>query len=209
MRLVGFLLCAALLAPSAARADTVAYFDSHPVAPEAGGGYCYLEGAHEHDYAPAEEMLPMFRECDGQLCFVGDPVPFGYGGEVVAYDGQHPLYLPPEGTFCYLVGLHYHVFFPYPAVLPYFIFWNGAYVWNGPFGAVYERDRARYERKPPAPPRNSSKSVARYYTPTWRTVLARRSGHFVLRAAGARGAGTKRVAAVRSAGAHGTAIRRR
>jgi hypothetical protein len=195
MKLRGSLLSILLLLPASAFGDEpVSYADGHPVAPEAGGGYCPLAGVHEHDYAPPEELSHLFRDCEGSFCFVGDPVPFGYGGAVVAYEGHHPLSVPPDGSFCYLFGLHYHVFYPQVVVLPYYVLYAGVLVWRGPVGPVYRRDRVRYERRTqtyttlPAD-RATAKQAERYYTRAWRTELMRLNGRLRIPGVGAGRAG--------------------
>lgn len=173
------LACGILLVPTGAAADVaVHYYDPHPIDADSGGGFCYERGRHRHEYRPAQEIRHLYRDCGGAYCFVGDPVPFGYGGEVAAYDGHHAIALVPQWTYCYLVGFHYHAFLPPPELLAFYAFWNGMWTWRGPWVRVYREERPRYERKTPTYERipayraTAARAVP-YYSAAWRARLSR------------------------------------
>ena len=83
------------------RADAPHAYDyegSHPIPPGQGGGWCLLEGAHSHPYAPDYDSY-VFAEAG-----------YVYQGPVdIAYTGYHPL---PTGGFCGLLYRHRHAFRP-------------------------------------------------------------------------------------------------
>ena len=61
-----------------AHARVVEYVSQHPVPHKYGGGFCYIDVPHVHNYAPSDPR--MYRENNGQNYFVGDPAPFDYDG---------------------------------------------------------------------------------------------------------------------------------
>jgi hypothetical protein len=183
MKRLVLVLCAIGWLPAAALADPARYFNPHPIPAGMEGKYCYVQGSHLHDYLPPEELTHLFRECGGHYCFVGDPLQFGYEGEVVAYEGHHPIYLPPEGSYCYLYGLHYHPYYPHPSLFGFYGYYGGLYRWRGPYTWIYQRDRARYDRQTPTYTnlpayRDTARRAAPYYTPLWRARMASLGGRF-------------------------------
>jgi hypothetical protein len=132
-----------------ARADQVKFIGIHPIS---GGGFCYIEAAHVHVYAPAaskERVRSLYRVHDGHYHFVGDPVGFGYKGPKKTYYGHHPVAVDVvvgapaaqhHTEFCYLDGPHYHYYEP-PADIS-FVVDGGAYWYAGAYPPAYERDRA-------------------------------------------------------------------
>jgi hypothetical protein len=116
------------------------YHSRHPYK----GGFCYIEVAHTHGYAPVDGRV--YRMVDGEYYFVGDPVAYGYAGPRYAYYGEHPVvevgihFGEPE--YCYLEGPHYHWYAPPPET--HFEARSGVYWYVGNFEPVYWRARPRY-----------------------------------------------------------------
>ena len=182
--------------PPATTAEGVHYTGAHPLG---DGGYCYETGAHVHEAAPAEPLAPAYRDCDGQLCYVGDPVPYGYEGSVVGYEGTHPLVVPVV-SYCYLPGFHYHVAAPDPVFAAWYAFFNGAWKYRGSVTVAYTRDRARYDRPAPrlgALPAHARlmRLARRFYTAAARQRLAHEGGRLVLRLGARAGAARTQRAA--------------
>ncbi len=103
------LLSAMILAviPAAAGAQTASYRGPHPVDLD---GHWHLEDA-PHEHAELVVGPQPFGEADGLRLFLGDPIAFGWDGEVWMYRGAHPL---PGGVpgYCAIPGAHRHVFAP-------------------------------------------------------------------------------------------------
>ena len=74
---------------AAAQARTVEFVSQHPVPHKFGGGFCYIDVPHVHNYGPEDPR--MYREANGQHYFVGDPAPFAYDGPRYSYYGAHPV----------------------------------------------------------------------------------------------------------------------
>jgi hypothetical protein len=129
---------------SAAQARTVEYVSQHPVPHKFGGGFCYIDVPHVHNYPPDDPR--MFRETNGQLYFVGDPAPFDYDGPRYTYYGAHPVAEAEvrlgHPVYCYLKGPHYHWYQPPPQAQ--FQLNGGAYWYVGPFPHAYYDERPRY-----------------------------------------------------------------
>ncbi|MSP62265.1 MAG: hypothetical protein EXR72_18430 [Myxococcales bacterium] len=112
---------------------SVGYVGSHPVPYEYGSGYCYVEGAHTHEYAPFDQYL--FREFNGYYYFVGDPADFGYAHTVYGFNGNHPIPGAWGGGYCYMSWGHRH---PYePVGLDGFSMVGGYYIFIGVYPADY------------------------------------------------------------------------
>jgi hypothetical protein len=98
-----------------------------------GGGFCYIEVPHVHNYPPADPR--MFRESNGQYYFVGDPAPFDYDGPRYSYYGAHPVAEAEvrlgHPIYCYIKGPHYHWYQPPPQAQ--FELSGGAYWYVGNF----------------------------------------------------------------------------
>jgi hypothetical protein len=140
---VGFVAVASLAAP--ARATTVVqYMSQHPLPRKLGGGFCYIDVTHVHDFGPSDAR--MYRQVDGQLYFVGDPTPFEYQGPRYAYYGTHPVAEANvhfgQPVYCYLQGPHYHWY--QPAAQASFELKGGAYWFTGTYEPVYYDQRPRY-----------------------------------------------------------------
>jgi hypothetical protein len=178
-----FLSVAVLLAISApAEAKHFRYHSRHPYK----GGFCYIEVAHSHGYAPNDGRV--YRMVDGEYYFVGDPVAYGYEGPRYAYYGEHPVvevgihFGEPE--YCYLQGPHYHWYSPPPETR--FESRSGVYWYVGAFEPVYWRARPRYVviNDVYRPMRYERPVVALTAAPpTWRGLLrrSRRGGGLLLR----------------------------
>jgi hypothetical protein len=129
---------------AAAEAKSVQFLSQHPVPHKFGGGFCYIEVPHVHNYAPEDPR--MYRETNGQFYFVGDPVPFDYDGPRYSYYGAHPV-VDAEAQFghpiyCYIKGPHYHGYQPPPQAQ--FQLSGGAYWYVGKFPPAYYDERPRY-----------------------------------------------------------------
>jgi hypothetical protein len=117
-----------------------AYMGAHPQPYDMGGGYCYQNTAHYHEYPPFDQYL--FRESGGYWYFVGDPADFGYSMQMWGYNGNHPIPLAYGGGYCYINWGHRHPYSPPSSV--YFSFVGGYYSYNGPWDPLYWRWRDRY-----------------------------------------------------------------
>jgi len=118
-----------------------AFYGTHPVPYDQGGGYCYQQGPHYHQYAPFDQNL--FRQANGYFYFIGDPADFGYTQQLWGYNGNHPIPLGWGGGYCYISWPHRH---PYaPASAAYYNFVGGYYVYGGPWDPWYWRMRPRYQ----------------------------------------------------------------
>ena len=130
---------------TAAQARTVEFVSQHPVPHKFGGGFCYIDVPHVHNYGPEDPR--MYRETNGQQYFVGDPAPFDYDGPRYSYYGAHPV-VDAEVRFghpvyCYIKGPHYHWYQPPPQTQ--FELTGGAYWYVGAFPPAYYDDRPRYQ----------------------------------------------------------------
>jgi hypothetical protein len=129
---------------SAAWATVVQYMSQHPVPRKLGGGFCYIDVAHVHDFGPSDPR--MYRQVGAQLYFVGDPTPFDYQGPRYAYYGAHPVAEAHvhfgQPVYCYLQGPHYHWY--QPAAQSSFELRGGAYWFTGAYEPVYYDQRPRY-----------------------------------------------------------------
>jgi hypothetical protein len=114
------ILAVGLLAATAAHAAPTIYLGAHPVPQRAGGGFCYVEPRHSHDFAP-DQGATLFRAHRGALIFVGDLDAFPYEGPRKTYSGPHPLRIDllageqgdrPHEETCSLEGVHRHAFEP-------------------------------------------------------------------------------------------------
>jgi len=127
-----------------AQAAVVRYLSQHPLPRKMGGGFCYIDVPHVHDFGPSDPR--MYRQVDGQYYFVGDPAPFDYQGPRTAYYGPHPIveanvqFGHPE--YCYLQGPHYHWYAPPPQAS--FEMRGGAYWFTGTYEPVYYQERPHY-----------------------------------------------------------------
>ncbi|HSM91317.1 MAG TPA: hypothetical protein VLT47_00435 [Anaeromyxobacteraceae bacterium] len=112
-------------APAAPRAE-VYYYGNHFIPESAGGGWCYIDGPHTHDYYP-----------DHDEWYAYDQGYYWYSGPFLfTFYGGHPL---PGGGWCFINGPHQHDYFP-PA--------GADWRWNRT-GYVYE---GQYRPNRPPPP---------------------------------------------------------
>ena len=128
------------LADAEARSKQVRFVGVHPIAPAHGGGFCHIEAPHVHVWAPTDARL-QYREHEGDLYFVGDPVAYGWDGPRHSYYGHHPIHVDVtigdddddhDVEYCYLDGPHYHYYAPPPVVLDAeFRVQSGAYWYIG------------------------------------------------------------------------------
>jgi hypothetical protein len=127
-----------------AEAAVVQYLSQHPMPRRLGGGFCYIDVPHVHDFGPSDPR--MYRQVDGQYYFVGDPAPFDYEGPRHAFYGPHPIveaniqFGQPE--YCYLQGPHYHWYEPPPQAS--FEMKGGVYWYTGTYDPVFYREQPRY-----------------------------------------------------------------
>lgn len=140
-------------APAAAGPGRHRFVGAHPVVARPGGGYCYIDVPHFHNYAPDRPAL--YQQVGQDAVFTGDPVPFGYDGEKTVYYGHHPIPVeeteqpavavaagPP--TFCFMKGPHYH---PYPQPeAPGYKVQNNVVFYVGPVPPEAARARPQIER---------------------------------------------------------------
>jgi hypothetical protein len=126
-----------------ARAKAARYRSHHPL-PKHIGGYCYIEVPHTHGFGPHDRRV--YRTMEGELYFVGDPVPYGYEGPRHSYFGGHPVVdVTVSGSvpiYCYLDGAHYHHYEP-PSSAQFQVH-GGAYFYVGAYDPVYQREKSRY-----------------------------------------------------------------
>jgi hypothetical protein len=129
---------------AAAQARTVEFVSQHPVPHKFGGGFCYIDVPHVHNYGPEDPR--MYREANGQHYFVGDPAPFAYDGPRYSYYGAHPVAEAEvrfgHPVYCYIKGPHYHWYQPPPQAQ--FQLTGGAYWYVGNFPPAYYDERPRY-----------------------------------------------------------------
>jgi hypothetical protein len=129
---------------SASAHGVVRYMSQHPLPRKAGGGFCYIDVAHVHDFGPSDPR--MYRQIDGQYYFVGDPSPFEYQGPRYAYYGGHPVAEANvsfgQPVYCYLQGPHYHWYQPPPEAS--FELRGGAYWYTGTFAPAYYDQRPHF-----------------------------------------------------------------
>ena len=129
---------------AAAQAKEVQYVSQHPVPHKFGGGFCYIDVPHVHNYGPADPR--MYRESNDQFYFVGDPAPFDYDGPRYTYYGGHPVAEAEvrlgHPVYCYIQGPHYHWYQP-PAQAQFQLS-GGAYWYVGNYPPSYYDERPRY-----------------------------------------------------------------
>jgi len=102
------------------------YYGNHFIPENVGGGWCYVDGPHTHDYFPDRDDYYDYDQ--GYYWYRG---PFEF-----SFLGGHPL---PGGGWCFLGGPHRHDYFP-PRGAEWR--WNRTgYVYEGPY---------RPNRPPPA-----------------------------------------------------------
>jgi hypothetical protein len=106
----------------------------HPVDTRVAAGTAWDDqlGAHTHYYPPVDMRLFSFR--DGCYTFIGDPVDFGYRGEVTSYYGAHPMLDAYGGGWCFMIGAHAHAFQPWS---PSFVVVGPWYYWRGTYDATF------------------------------------------------------------------------
>jgi hypothetical protein len=145
-RILMLVLSAALLCicvPARAH-NVVRYMSQHPLPRKVGGGFCYIDVAHVHDFGPSDPR--MYRQVDGQYYFVGDPSPFEYQGPRYAYYGAHPVVEANvsfgQPVYCYLQGPHYHWY--QPTAQASFELRGGAYWYTGSYEPVYYEQRPHF-----------------------------------------------------------------
>lgn len=120
------------------------YGGIHPRSAKPDGGLCSIKGVHKHALPPASEAL--FRKHDGVYVFVGDPVPFGFGGQKYRFYGHHPLTmseLGDEQSYCYLNGPHWHT--TAPSDTAQYVERESVFYFAGDFPQAYQRERVRFE----------------------------------------------------------------
>jgi hypothetical protein len=117
-------------APLAGPGGGYCYAGPHPVDTRAAAGPAWDDspGLHTHFYPPID--LRLFALHDGCYTFIGDPVDFGYRGQVYSYYGAHPLLENYGGGWCFMIGPHAHPFQPWSpsfVVVGSWYYWRGAY----------------------------------------------------------------------------------
>ncbi len=115
-------------APPPPASPLVWYYGPHLVPDDRGGGWCYEDDAHTHDYFP--DRPDVYVVDRGYYTYAG-PIDFLY------LDG-HPL---PGGGWCFLAGPHHHDYFPPP---------RAGFVWRPGRGYFYEGEYRPHRPPPPA-----------------------------------------------------------
>ena len=108
------------------------YNGPHAINADYGAGWCNLSGAHVHQYPPFDDHL--FQEDQGGYDFLGDPVDFGYTGDVFWYNGVHPIAAGWGTGWCYMGTPHRHIYRPWGV---YFSNCGSFYCFYGPYDAMY------------------------------------------------------------------------
>lgn len=83
------------------------YFGPHPIPLSLGGGWCWIEGAHDHEYLISEPRH--FTYVGGVYRYVG---PYN-----CSFSGQHPV---AGGGWCYINYPHSHDYCPSPEYRSYY-----------------------------------------------------------------------------------------
>jgi hypothetical protein len=144
-----------LSVPGTAMADRgqqVRYVGVHPLGKAHGGGLCHIEAPHVHVWSPPDAKVH-YRDHDGHLYFVGDPVAYGWAGPRHSYYGHHPVRVDvvvgddhEDTEYCYLDGAHYHTYAPAPALEAKFKVVAGASWYVGEPDPVYVSARPQLIR---------------------------------------------------------------
>jgi hypothetical protein len=112
----------------------VLYYGEHGLP---GGGWCYLEGPHEHGFYPEQPDRYVY---DGGYYYWQAPV-------AITYYAGHPL---PGGGWCYLGGPHVHEYVP-PRDASWVYAPGRGYVYRGPYHAARPPPASYWVRPAPAP----------------------------------------------------------
>lgn len=179
-----FTFVGAVALPSGeARADEVAfyYYGQHPLPDAYGGGWCYDDSDHVHVFAPDYVDLYVYEH--DHYVFVGDPVFFGYTGDVYWYYGPHPVYTPWGVVISYVDGPVRRWYVPPPTYAGWY-YDAGYYYYRGTWPAYYRphhrlhlrhyhpRRYSHYSRYAPA-----GRPPERGRTPAYRPGDRRPRGH--------------------------------
>ena len=124
-------------APPPPRVVEVWYGGQHGVPAPLGGGWCYFDGPHVHDYFP--EPLDWYAFDDGFFFWRG-PVAF-------TYVGGHPM---PGGGWCFIEVPHRHDYVP-----PYgggFTWRGSGWIYGGPWSPSRPPPPTWWSYAPPRPP---------------------------------------------------------
>ncbi|MGA8890213.1 MAG: hypothetical protein WB493_01505, partial [Anaeromyxobacteraceae bacterium] len=113
------------------------YGGQHAIPAALGGGWCWVDGPHVHDYFP--DPPDWYAFADGFFYWRG-PVAF-------TYYGGHPM---PGGGWCFVDVPHRHDYFP-----PYgagFTWRGSGWVYGGPWGPSRPPPPGWWTWAPPRPP---------------------------------------------------------
>ncbi len=113
------------------------YGGQHGVPASVGGGWCYYDGPHVHDYFP--EPLDWYAFADGFYFWRG-PVTY-------TYVGGHPM---PGGGWCFIDVPHRHDYVP-----PYgggFTWRGSGWIYGGPYSSARPPPPTWWNYAPPRPP---------------------------------------------------------
>jgi len=77
------------------------YYGNHPIPSYLGGGMCYIQGRHIHDYAPENAYSFYYYENT-----------YFYVGTSISYYGPHPIPYQFGGGICMIHGYHTHNYYP-------------------------------------------------------------------------------------------------
>ena len=125
-------------------AGSVWYYGYHPHSPTNNphGGFCYINGAHSHAWAPYNQHLYVWH--DGYYYWTGDPSPWGYQYTTYAYYGHHPLPHYFSG-WCYINSNHQHHY--RPRHNHHYRHRSGTYYYTGSYDSYYHDNRHHYDRR--------------------------------------------------------------
>lgn len=85
------------------------YFGPHHIPDSIGGGWCYLDGVHDHDFPPEN---PAWYRVDGGVYYYSAPI-------VISFFDAHP---DNHGGWCHLQGPHRHDYYPPRGIHTSFIY---------------------------------------------------------------------------------------
>src|SRR5512138_1521982 len=124
------------------------YYGEHALP---GGGWCYVDGPHEHDFFP--QQAEYYAVDQGYYVWRG-PV-------AVTYYAGHPM---PGGGWCPIPGPHVHEYFP-PRDDAWVFRPGHGYLYRGPYSSARPPPAHYWVRPVPAPVRRVPVGAARPAVP--------------------------------------------
>ena len=138
----------AVAPPPPAPATQVYYHGEHFIPDAYGGGWCYEDGPHVHDYYPDRADAYYVQ---GGYYYYNGPYEFSY------MDG-HPV---PGGGWCYVRGRHAHDYNP-PRGADWRWLRSSGYVYRGPYRPTRPPPATYWPRVRPAPAPSAAAVAAPY-----------------------------------------------